>query len=72
MKQEVAVLIKFTLDYDNPDLLAELKAVMVEKGLTADQIREEAREELVKGVKELVENDFCNPIPGVSYTIEEV
>lgn len=72
MKQEVAVLIKFTLDYDNPALLAELKEVMVEKGLTADQVRAEVREELFKGVKDLVEEDLCNPIPGVTYTIEEV
>lgn len=73
MKQVISVLVKVEIDYDDPEILARLKEVMVEDGKTADQIRQEAHEEIVKGVKELIDDDFGpNPTPGIFYSVEDV
>lgn len=73
MKQVIEVKITATFDYDNPDLLELLKAKMVDTGMTADQVRAQAKSEIFTGVKELIDDDMQGEkLPGFTYTVEDI
>lgn len=73
MKQVIEIKITATFDYDNPELLELLKAKMVKTGMTADQIRAEAKDEIFAGFKELVDDDMRGEkLPGFTYTVEDI
>lgn len=73
MKQEIEISVKFTLDFDDRELVEFLREVMVERGKTADQIRDQIHKEIFDAVKDAVEDEFGNdPMAGVSYVVEDV
>lgn len=73
MKQVIEVKITATFDYDNPELLELLKAKMVDTGMTADQIRAQAKSEIFTGFKELIDDDMQGEkLPGFTYTVEDI
>lgn len=73
MKQVIELKVTAIFDYDNPELLELLKAKMVKTGMTADQVRVEAHNEIVTGLTELIDDDMRgDKLPGFSYYVEDI
>lgn len=46
---------------------------MVDTGMTADQIRAQAKSEIFAGFKELIDDDMRGEkLPGFTYTVEDI
>ncbi|QQG33567.1 hypothetical protein [Pectobacterium phage PcCB7V] len=72
MKQVIRSLVEIELDYGHPELEKNLEEVMAEEGQTFEQIRVRAREEVFKGLKELIDDDFSPATPGITHKVEDI
>lgn len=64
--------ITYTLDTENQEFKEMLSKASVERGLSEDQIIEEAMNCLLEGTKETMDMELEEPIAGLTYTVEEI